>query len=187
MPMVATERHRLTADEYQELGRAGILREDDRVELLDGEVVRKVTIGPRHNGAVSRLARHMTFAVGDEALVQVQGSVRLDAYTEPEPDIALLKPRADFYASALARPIDILLIVEVAESSLALDATLKADLYARTGVPEYWLVDVNARAVIIHSLPVDGRYQRVEYRADEAAFAPTLLSACVVRLTDIFG
>lgn len=185
--MVATTRRRFTADEYQEMGRLGILHEDDRLELLDGEVVTKVTIGPRHNAAVSRLGRHLTLAVSESAQVQVQGSIRLDDYTEPEPDIVLLQPRSDFYASKLAGPSDVLLAIEVAESSLELDTTLKAGLYARTGVHEYWVVDINARSVIVHSKPADGRYQQVHRHVDERAFAPVLLPACEVRLADIFG
>lgn len=189
--MVATARRRFTADEYQEMGRTGILREDDRLELLDGEVVVKVSIGPRHNAAVSRLARHLArhlmLAVDESAQVQVQGSIRLDDYTEPEPDIVLLKPRSDFYASKLAGPSDVLLAVEVAESSLELDTTLKASLYARVAVHEYWVVDIEARSVIVHLEPAEAKYQQVHRHVDERAFAPELLSTCPVRLRDIFG
>ena len=185
--MVASKRRLFTADEYQQMGKAGILHEDDRLELLEGEIVGKVTIGPRHNAAVNRLARHLTLTAGEHAVVQVQGSVRLDLYSEPEPDIALLKPRPDFYASALAGPSDILLVIEVAESSLELDTTLKAELYARSGVSEYWVVDITARSVIVYSLPADGRYQQMTRRADQQPFAPVLIPACPVRVHDIFG
>ena len=150
-------------------------------------MVAKVTIGPRHNAAVTRLARHLTRAVGDNAAVQVQGSIRLDNYSEPEPDIALLKPRDDFYESALARPSDVLLAVEVAESSLEFDTTIKAELYARTGVHEYWVVDITTRSVIVYSMPAGGQYQRTMRRVDQSPFAPAMLPACFVRLHDIFG
>jgi Uma2 family endonuclease len=188
MPMaVAVQRRRFTADEYQQMGKAGILREDDRVELIDGEVVAKMTIGPRHNAAVNRLLRLFASLAGDTAIVQVQGSVRLDFYTEPEPDVVLLRPRADFYASALPGSSDVLLVVEVAESSIDYDRLVKAELYARLGVVEYWLVDLNADVVTRHTDPVDGRYTRIEPVPAGGLFAPRQLPACRLKPADIFG
>ena len=115
MPMaVEVTRRRFTADEYQAMGRAGILREDDRVELIDGEVLAMSPIGPPHTGTVNRLTRLFSVRVGETAIVQVQLPVRLDPHSEPQPDLVLLKPRADFYGTAAAAPDDILLAVEVA-------------------------------------------------------------------------
>lgn len=184
---VEVSRRRFTADEYQQMARAGILREGDPFELIDGEVVAKMTIGPRHNAAINRLNRLFGSLVGDAAIVQVQGSVRLDFYTEPEPDVVLLRPRADFYASALAGPSDILLAVEVAESSIDYDRLVKAELYARLGVVEYWLVDLNVDVVTRYTEPVDGQYRRVEPMPVGATFAPQQLPAWRVTTADIFG
>ena len=102
-------RKRFTADEYQRMGETGILSAEDRVELIDGLVVALTPIGPRHNAAVGRATRALVMAAGDEGIVLPGGSVRLDLYNEPQPDLVLLRPRSDFHASRLAGPDDILL------------------------------------------------------------------------------
>lgn len=184
---VAVQRRRFTADEYQQMGRAGILRKEDRVELIDGEVVAKMTIGPRHNAVVDRLTMHFATCVRDVAIVRTQGAVRLNLFNEPEPDLALLRRRDDFYASAHPGPADILLVVEVAQTSIDYDRTVKAELYARLGVTEYWLVDLNVDVVTRFTDPVDGQYRRVEPVPAGVPFAPTLLPACLATIDAIFG
>ena len=184
---VEISRRRFTADEYQAMGRAGILRDDDRVELIDGEVLAMSPVGSPHNGSVNRLNRLFTRLLGDEAIVQVQGSVRLDPHSEPQPDLVLLRPRDDFYGAAAAGPADILLAIEVAQSSLAYDRGLKASLYARRGVVEYWIVDLNGAAVIRHTDPHDGRYRHVATVPPGQPFAPALLPGCTVTTRDILG
>src|SRR5262245_33682707 len=146
-------RKRFTADDYQRMGQAGILTEDDRVELIDGEIVAMTPIGTRHNASVNRGNRALVRAADDAAIVQSRGSVRLDRCSEPEPDLALLRPRPDFYATRHAGPDDILLIIEVAESSIEYDRDVKAPLYAAAGIPEYWLVDLNTDVVMRFSSP----------------------------------
>lgn len=184
---VAVTRRRFTADEYQQMGRAGILRKGDRVELIDGEVVTMTPIGPRHSAIVDRLSRAFFTGAGDAAIVRTQGAVRLNFFTEPQPDLVLLRPRDDFYASAHPGPSDILLIVEVAQTSIRYDRAVKAELYARLGVAEYWLVDLNVDLVTRHTEPRDGRYQRVDLVPAGASFAPRLVPACVISTTAIFG
>ena len=184
---VEVTRRRFTADEYQAMGRAGILRKDDRVELIDGEVLAMSPIGPPHIGAVNRLTRLFSRRAGDEAVVQVQGAVRLDMHSEPQPDLVLLRPRADFYGTTLAGPADILLAVEVAQSSLAYDRGVKADLYARRGIAEYWLVDLNDSVVTRYTDPANGRYRRVAAVPPDEPFAPALLAGCTVTTRDILG
>ncbi len=126
---------------------AGILSERDRVELIDGEILAMTPIGPRHNASIGRATRALVTAAGDQAIVLVQGSIRLDRFHEPEPDFALLRPQPDFYASAHAGPGDVLLVVEIAESSLQYDRDVKAGVYADAGVPEYWLLGGGGRAL----------------------------------------
>jgi len=179
MPVELTKR-RFTADDYQRMGQAGILSEDDRVELIDGEVVAMTPIGPRHNAAVNRANRAMVTAVGDTAIVQVQGSVRLGLYHEPQPDLVLLRPQADYYASRLPGPSDILLVVEVAESSIDYDREVKARLYAESGVREYWLVDLNDNLVFSHSTPEGGTYRTLRRYRRGQSLAPEALPDCVI-------
>ena len=114
--LTAISRKRFRADEYQRMGQVGILSEDDRVELIDGEVVAMTPIGARHAACVDSVTRAMVIAAGDTAIVRVQSPVRLNLFTEPEPDVVLLRPRADFYAPRHPGPADVLLIVEIADS-----------------------------------------------------------------------
>ena len=184
---VDVSRRRFTADEYQQMLRAGILRERDPFELIDGEVVGKMTIGPRHSAVVDRLTQHFVLSAGAQAIVRAQGAVRLDTFNEPEPDVTLLRRRPDFYATAHPGPSDLLLVVEVAQSSIAYDRVTKAALYARLGVVEYWLVDLNTDAITCYLEPVDGIYRRVAVVPPNEPFAPKLLPECVVTTRDILG
>lgn len=184
---VDVTRRRFTADEYQAMGRAGILREDDRVELIDGEILAMSPAGPPHFGTVNRLTHLLVRLVGDEAVVHVQAPIRVDPYSEPQPDLALLKPRSDYYATAVVAPADVLLTIEVSQSSLGFDRTVKAGLYARGGIPEYWILDLTSRTLIRHAEPVAGRYQAVDTIATEEPIAPRLLPVCVLTLIDMFG
>jgi Uma2 family endonuclease len=133
---VAVSRRRFTVDDYHRMGEVGILSPTDRVELIDGEIVSMTPTGPRHGASVDRTNRVLVTAVGTSAIVRVQGSVRLDLFHEPEPDIVLLRPRADFYASAHPGPADILLVIEFAESSIDYDRDIKKRVYAKAGVVE---------------------------------------------------
>lgn len=184
---VEVSRRRFTADEYHQMLRAGILRERDPFELIDGEVVKMMTIGPRHVAVVTRLTRHLILRCRDAAIVTCQGPVRLDLFNEPEPDLAVLRPREDFYETAHAGPADILLVVEVAESSIHYDRTVKAALYARLGVVEFWLVDLNTDVITRYLDPLDGTYRMVVPATPDQPFAPSLLPECVVSTRDILG
>ena len=179
--MAATvTKRRFTADEYQRMGQVGILSEHDRVELIDGEILSMTAMGPRHNACVSHATRALVRATGDNAIVLPQGSVRLDLYYEPEPDLVLLRPRADFYASRHAGPADILLIIEIADSSLEYDRGVKAPVYAAAGIQEYWLADLNANIVWRYSSPEQGAYRIVDPCQRGQSIAPRLLPGCVI-------
>lgn len=152
-------RRRFTVAEYYRMGRAGILGEDDRVELIDGEIVQMPPIGGPHSGGVIRLTREFSRKLGDVAFVSAQNPIHVDDYNEPQPDIALLRPRADFYTSAHATPADILLLVEVAETSARLDRRVKAPLYGRAGVQECWLVDLGKDLLTVYRDPTPDGYR----------------------------
>ena len=184
---VAVSRKRFSADDYQRMGQAGILRREDRVELIDGEIIAMTPIGPRHCASVDRANRAFVTKAGDSAIVRVQGSVRLSFYTEPEPDLVLLRPRPDFYSSAHPGPADILLIVEIAQTSIDYDREVKSGVYARSGVPEYWLADLNENLLTCYSSPEGGTYQRVERYTRGQSLAPQLLPACVVSTEDLLS
>ena len=172
-------RKRFTADEYHRMAQVGILGERG-VELIDGEIVVMTPIGSRHRACVASTNRALVKAAGDDAIVQPQGSVRLDLFYEPEPDVVLLRPRSDFYSSRPCGPQDVILIIEVADSSLEYDRDVKATVYAAAGIPEYWLADLNANVVWRYSSPSSGAYRSVQPRRRGESIAPVLLPSCVI-------
>jgi Uma2 family endonuclease len=141
------------------MAEAGILSEDDRVELIEGEVIEMNPIGSRHAACVNRLNMLLSRLAQKVAIVSVQNPIRLDEYSEPEPDIVLLRPREDFYVQGHPTPSDVLMVIEVAETSAEYDRNIKGPLYARAGIPELWLVDLPKETVEIYTQPVNGTYQ----------------------------
>ncbi|MBI4639469.1 MAG: Uma2 family endonuclease [Candidatus Tectomicrobia bacterium] len=150
-----------TVTEYYLMAEAGILSEDDRVELIEGKIMNMSPIGSRHAACVKRLNTLFSRQVGQAALVSVQDPIRLDDYSEPEPDLALLRPRDDFYAQGHPTPADVLLIVEVADTSEEYDREVKILLYARAGIPEVWLVSLPRDLFEIYRRPTPNGYQDV--------------------------
>ena len=149
---------RFTVDQYHAMSKAGILKKGDRVELIEGVIVAMAPIGNRHLATVDRISKSFHLAVADRAIVRTQGSITLNERTMPEPDIVLLKPRDDFYESEAAGPEDVMLLIEVSDSSLEYDRGEKLALYARFGIPEVWITVLPERIMEAHSEPVDGRY-----------------------------
>ena len=154
-------RHRLTREEYHRLGEAGILGEDDRVELLDGQLVDMSPIGPRHALAVDALTKLLVMAVGERASVRVQNPIELDARTEPQPDIALVRRPWRSYPTTHPGPEDVFLLIEVADASLEIDRGAKLELYARAGIRELWIVDLTTDGVFVHRKPRGDKYDVV--------------------------
>jgi len=175
-------RHRYSVEDYERMGQAGILGEDDRVELIEGEIIDMPPIGSPHGGSVNRIAQKLTLAVGDRALVATQNPLRLDDFSEPQPDIALLKPREDFYAARHPGPEDVLMVIEVAETSVRYDRDKKLPLYARAGIPEVWLVDLPGRALYICRSPGRGGFAEIAKAGDLSALSPALMPDCVLDL-----
>ena len=166
---VQIARRFFTVDEYHRMGAAGVFSEDDRVELMEGEILMMSPIGSRHVASVNRVLMELSILLHGRAIVSVQNPVVLNDFSEPEPDIALLKPRADFYAPALPTAADILLIIEVADTSVEYDRDIKLPAYARSGVSEVWLADIPAEIVTVHSDPANGAYRTARtYRRGDA-------------------
>ena len=153
--------HRFTVKQYEKMGEVGILNENDRVELIRGEIVAKMTIGSPHIACVNRLNRLLVRAVGDRAIVSIQNPIRLTD-SEPEPDVVLLAPRADDYSTDKAGPADAFLIMEVADTSLEFDREVKGSLYAENGIVEYWIANLDDRCLEVFRQPrSDGTYADV--------------------------
>ena len=174
-PPATPARHRFDVDAYYRMAETGILSPEDRVELLDGEIIEMAPIGAPHGGKVDRLNSLVAGLVADgRVIARVQGPLRLDRRNEPQPDLMLLRPRADFYESSHPTAADVLLLVEVADSSLAWDRGPKLDLYVRHGVPEVWIVDLVGRVVEVCRKPGPQGY------AERAAIKDGALTAVLV-------
>ncbi len=155
----APVRHRFDVDDYYRMAEVGILSREDRVELIEGEIVDMAPIGSAHAGTTDQLSRLVARAFADGLVhVRIPGPLRLDAHNEPQPDLMLLRSRADRYRGSHPTAADVLLLVEVADSSLAYDRGTKLALYARHGVPEVWIVDLAGRTIEIIQGPMSKGY-----------------------------
>lgn len=182
IPDIPRTKRLFTVDEYQVMLRSGILTEDDRVELIAGEILKMAPIGSRHTSCVKRLNELLVSRLLGRVTVGVQDPIDLGDYSEPQPDISVLRRREDFYTEAHARPEDVLLLIEVADSSLAYDRNLKLPLYAEYGIPEVWLVDLDRSLIEVHRTPDSNGYQAVRTvhrgeRIFSAAFPDLSLAA----------
>lgn len=154
-------KHPISAEEYLRMGEAGVFAPEARLELIDGEIIEMAPIHPPHAGRVKKLAELFFQRAGGRAIVSVQDPVITSLHSVPQPDLALLKLRADYYSRSHPGVSDVFLVVEVADTSLAYDLEAKVPLYARCGVPEVWVVDINERAIRVFRDPAEGGYRSV--------------------------
>ena len=168
---VAPTRRRFTVEEYCAMAEAGILKECERVELLDGEIITMPPIGEPHEHGTDWLNRQMNYRLYDRALVRVQESILLDDGSLPQPDIAVVHLRPEPYRQR-PTPADVLLLIEVADSSLEFDRDVKLPRYAAAGIPEVWIVNVRARQVEGYSDPVDGAYRSRRVVTADGSISP---------------
>ena len=180
------QRHRLTVEEYYRMAESGIFREDDRVELIEGEIIDMAPIGPVHTSATNRLNAIFSRCAGNQAIVSIQNPIRLNPNNEPQPDLALLCYRADYYREAHPGPADVLLLVEVADSSLRYDVDVKLPLYARHGIPEVWIVDLEHRRLEVYRRPDGEVYLEKHCPEPGEAVIPAGLAECAVDVAGLF-
>ena len=181
------ERWHFNVDQYYRLAEAGVLQPDDRVELIEGEIIRVPPIGSPHAARVTRISYILRDVFERRAIISVQDPVRLDDFSEPVPDVALLQPREDFYAAQHPTPKDVLLIVEVSDSTTFTDRNVKVPLYARAEIPEVWLVNLPKQVIEVYSEPAEGKYQKAKtFSLDEVLTSPTLANLSL-RVEEIIG
>ena len=180
-------RYRFDVDEFARMGEAGIFTEDDRVELIDGEVREMTPIGPPHAGIVNHLTEVMVTRLAGRANVIVQNPIRLDRHTEPQPDLSVARRRKGFYADRHPEPGDVLLVVEVADSSLRYDRSEKVPRYARAGIPETWLVDVEACTVTAYTHPGPEGYAQRHVRRRGERMGASSVPKLGLAVDDVFG
>ncbi|MBD2571197.1 Uma2 family endonuclease [Anabaena lutea] len=160
--VVQLAKRRFNISQYHQMNKAGILKEDDRVELINGEIIEMSPIGTRHTACVNRLNSLFSQLLAKKVIVAVQNPIILNNLSEPQPDIALLKPRADFYETGHPQPQDILLLVEVADSSIEYDREVKIPLYASSGISEIWLVDIEEQVITVYRYPTANGYSEIK-------------------------
>jgi hypothetical protein len=180
--------YRFRVKDYHRMAEAGIFHEDDRLELLEGEIVEMPPIGPGHASGVKRLMNSfLPLQVAGKAIISVQDPVHLGEYSEPQPDLALLKPRPDFYAREHPGPEEVFLVVEVMETSASYDRAVKVPLYARFGLPETWLVDVEQGLIEVYRAPSPEGYQQVRTLRQGERLSPQAFPELSVTVDELLG
>lgn len=186
VPGVWPRRHRLSIDDFHALTTARILGEDDRVELINGELIDMAPIGSPHRGAVDWIAQLLMARTGGSAIVSSQNPIALAPDSEPQPDLALLKPRADYYSSGHPTPPDILLLIEVADSTVRYDREIKIPLYAQHDIAEAWLLDLPKKQLEVFRSPSAGAYRLMLKPEATERVSPTLLPGLEFGAGDLF-
>lgn len=179
-------RHRWTVDEYHRMGEVGLLDPDVRVELIEGEIVEMAPIGDAHAAISNRLTRLLVVTVAERGIVAVGNPVRLNQNSEPHPDFTVLRPRAD-YETRGPRPEDVLLAVEVSDTTLRRDRRVKLALYARAGIPEFWIVNLETREVEIYRSPAGDTYASVERKSPGNVATIDALPGVTIAIGQILG
>jgi Uma2 family endonuclease len=179
--------HLFTADEYYKMGEAGVFAHDVRVELIDGVIYDMPPIGPEHAGSVDALGDGLRDALGRSVIVRRQNPLHAGDRSEPQPDLMIVRYRKDYYRAEHPTPDDVLLIIEVADSSLAFDRTTKGSAYARAALREYWILDLVHHELIVHRVPRDGQYQRIERLTRGDSITPIAFPDVTIAVADLLG
>lgn len=178
-------RKKFRSDEIHKMIKVGILPEESGWELIRGEIVRRMSIGSRHVGTVIKIGKLFERKIGEDVLVSTQNPVHLDEYNEPEPDIALLKPREDFYTESLPTPTDVLLLVEVSDSTVEYDRDFKKTLYAEAGIREFWLVNLKNNTIECYTSPKNGNYRLAKFLAKGETVNSEVIGKLTLRAEEI--
>ena len=184
---VQLQKHSFSVDDYHRMAEVGLLSEDSRVELIEGEIIEMSPIGSTHAGTVKRSSAFINRVFGDSLIVSVQDPIRIDDFSEPQPDIALLKPRKDFYSKSHPKPEDVLVVVEVTDTSVDYDRNVKLPLYARAGILEAWLMVLARDFIEVHSQPKNGKYQKVQRLRRGKTLISSTLPKFSCRVEDLLG
>ncbi len=186
--MTIRETQRLfTIEEYHRMAEVGILHEDDRVELIEGKIIQMAAIGSRHAACAKHLIKLLVREGGDSGVVGAQDPVLLPDKSEPEPDVTILRPREDFYAESHPAPEDVMLLIEVSDTSPEYDRDVKVPLYARAGIPEVWVVDLTGEEILAYSRPEGGAYAETSRVGRGGSLAPRTVPGLMLNADDVLG
>jgi Uma2 family endonuclease len=184
---IEAPRKRFTVDDYYRMAEVGILTESDRVELIEGEIVEMSPIGDRHLMSVTRANMIFARGLGDRVVVSVQNAAYMDRYNEPQPDVVLIRPREGFYGTGRPHPEDVVLLIEVSDSTLRFDRTVKLPIYARNGIREVWIVDLKTDAIHVHREPQGQTYASASTRKRGESVAPQSFPDFAIQVNDLLG
>jgi len=183
--VIPRSRVRITVDQFHRMGEAGILPPGDRIELLDGEMINMAPIGSRHADTVNRLAAALLRIAGDAAVVSIQNPVQLSPLDEPQPDLMLLQKKQAGYRDALPTAGDVLLLIEVSDTTPKFDQEEKLPLYARLEIPEVWIVDLVGKQLEIYREPRSGQYRVMLERGPADTMAPQAFPEMLLNLSEL--
>jgi Uma2 family endonuclease len=176
-----------TADDVVKMAEAGLFGDDERIELIDGEIVEMTPVGARHMGCVNRATAFMTEAFGRKAIVSIQNAMRLNIHNMPQPDVVILKPRADFYVPVGPNPENVLFLVEISDSTLRRDRNVKLPRYAKYGIPEVWIEDLKRDVILVFRDPKGDQYQtQLTFRHGDT-ISPLAFPKSTFRVDDLIG
>ena len=175
----------LTVEEYHKMGEAGVISTDEEVELIEGQIIEKPMKGTSHSAVNKYLEKLLESCLGDAALVRVQDPVKLDNYSEPEPDIAVVKPDDFYYATHHPTPPEIYLIVEIADTTLKRDTEFKAKVYAKAGINYYWVLDITNRQLYAFREPTPTGYQNQQILSDDATISPVAFPNVTININEM--
>lgn len=185
MPLEPLRRHRLTVENYYKIGEAGVFKEKDRVELIEGEIIDRVPIGSNHAYTINKILNHFLMKqLSNDTIVRIQDPLHLDQYNEPEPDLTLVTNKN--YSAHHPGPEDTLLVTEVSDSSLNYDIDIKVPLYARHAIPEVWVVDLNDRIIQVFQQPKDGIFQQ-KNTFKSGAITPVQVSSFILKIDELWN
>lgn len=184
---IAQDLRLITVAEYHQMAAAGILAADEQVELLAGHIIQKMPKGPAHSAFCKRLEKLLERRLGDQILVRLQDPIQLDPLSEPEPDIAIVKPRDDFYVTAHPTPDDVYWLIEIADTTIKRDLGLKAELYAAAGVEDYWVLNLATQQLHVFREPQADGYQRQTILQNQQTVSPLRFPDCVLSVDECFG
>ncbi len=180
--------HKFDVEQYQQMGKAGIFHPEARVELIEGEIIVMTPIGLMHSVTINRFNYSFSQQLGKGGIISIQNSIRLANYSEPQPDIVILKHRDDFYAGKFPQAEDVLLLIEVADSSLRYDQTTKLSLYAEYEILEYWIANLERSVLEIYREPQNKNYlKQTVIDSNAIAFSPIAFPEITMTLKDIYG
>ncbi len=175
----------LSVQDYHQMMEAGILRPDERVELVEGQIIQMAAKGTAHSAAVSRIEKLLRSRLGDLVLLRFQDPVRLNDYSEPEPDVAVVQPNPSFYEEHHPTPSEVFWLIEVSDTTLRFDRETKAPAYARSGILEYWVLDVPGRKLHVYRMPSAEGYQSETILSEELTIAPLAFPECAIAIKEM--